>query len=325
VPQIDPASGERMWIVARHADVLEGLHHPDLGHQLHREPAASTLERLDRLQLISLDPPDHTRLRGLVSRAFTPRAVAALEPRIAALADGLVDAAPDAVDAAYFAEPVPVAVIADLIGVPPDDRSTFRAWSRAIMSGDPELRDAATLEFALYIEDLAGRPGDGLISALAPVLERDELVATIQLLLIAGQETAVYVIATGLRALLGHPEQWRALCARPELAAAAVEEIVRFDGPVEIAPPRFALRPIGPIPRGDKVGLSILGANRDPEAFEEPDAFDIRRTDAGRHLGFGHGIHYCLGAGLGRLEARVVFRRLAERLPGLQLTTKEGE
>jgi cytochrome P450 len=325
VPQIDPASGERMWIVARHADVLEGLHHPDLGHQLEREPPASPLERLDRLQLINLDPPDHTRLRGLVSRAFTPRAVAELEPRIATLADRLIDDAPDEPNAAYFAEPVPVAVIADLIGVPPEDRGTFRAWSRAIMSGDPELRDAATLEFAIYIDDLAERPGDGLIAALAPLLERDELIATIQLLLIAGQETAVYVIATGLRALLGHAAQWHALCEQPELAAAAVEEIVRFDGPVEIAPPRFALRPMGPIPRGDKVGLSILGANRDPETFAEPDAFDIRRPDVNRHLGFGHGIHYCLGAGLGRLEARVVFRRLAERLPGLQLTTKEGE
>jgi cytochrome P450 len=313
-----------MWIVARYADVLEGLHHPALGHQVHRDPPATPLERIDRLQLINLDPPDHTRLRQLVSRAFTPRAVAALEPRIEALADRLIDEAPDAPGAAYFAEPVPVAVIADLIGVPEGDRGTFRAWSRAIMSGDPDLRDAATLEFASYIDDLAQRPGDGLISALAPVLERDELIATVQLLLIAGQETAVYVIANGLRALLKHPSQWRALCDDPSLAAAAVEEIVRFDGPVEIAPPRFALRPIGPIPRGDKVGLSILGANRDPEAFQRHDELDIRRPDVRSHLGFGHGIHFCLGAGLGRLEGRVVFRRLAERLPGLQLTTKEG-
>jgi cytochrome P450 len=302
--------------------VLEGLHHPDLGHQVDAPPPASWIERLDRLQLINLDPPDHTRLRALVSRAFTPRAVAALEPRIAALADRLIDEAPDQVGAEYFAEPVPVAVIADLIGVPPEDRATFRAWSRAIMSGDPELRDAATLEFATYIDGLGG---DGLIAELAPVLTRDELVATIQLLLIAGQETAVYVIATGLRALLSHAEQWAALCDDPSLAAAAVEEIVRFDGPVEIAPPRFALRAIGPIPRGEKVGLAVLGANRDPEAFADPGAFDIRRTDVNRHLGFGHGIHYCLGAGLGRLEARVVFRRHAARLPGLQLTTKERE
>ena len=144
-----------MWIVARHAEVLEGLHHPDLGHQLHGGPPATPLERLDRLQLINLDPPDHTRLRGLVSRAFTPRAVAALEPRIAALADRLIDDAPEEPDAAYFAEPVPVAVIADLIGVPPADRATFRAWSGAIMSGDAELRDAVTLEFAAYVDDLA--------------------------------------------------------------------------------------------------------------------------------------------------------------------------
>jgi cytochrome P450 len=313
-----------MCIVARHADVLEGLHHPDLGHQVDA-PAASWIERLDRLQLINLDPPDHTRLRALVSRAFTPRAVAALQTRIVTLADRLIDEAPDAVDAEYFAEPVPVAVIADLIGVPAADRATFRAWSRAIMSGDPDLRDAATFEFAAYVDQLAGRAEAGLITELAPVLTRDELVATIQLLLIAGQETAVYVIANGLRALLDRPAQWRALCDDPSLAAAAVEEVVRFDGPVEIAPPRIALRPIGAIPRGDKVGLAVLGANRDPEAFEDPDAFDIRRTDVNRHLGFGHGIHYCLGAGLGRLEGRVVFRRLAQRLPGLQLTTKEGE
>jgi cytochrome P450 len=261
----------------------------------------------------------------LISRAFTPRAVAALEPRIAALADRLIDEAPDEVGAAYFAEPVPVAVIAELIGVPPEDRVTFRGWSRAIMSGDPELRDAATFAFAAYVDDLAERARDGLIAELVPVLSRDELVATIQLLLIAGQETAVYVIAHGLRALLDRPDQWQALCDDPSLAAAAVEEVVRFDGPVEIAPPRFALRPVGPIPRGEKVGLAVLGANRDPEAFEDPDAFDILRPDVGHHLGFGHGIHYCLGAGLGRLEGRVVFRRLAERLPGLQLTTKEGE
>jgi cytochrome P450 len=303
--------------------VLEGLHHPDLGHQIEAPAPASWIERLDRLQLINLDPPDHTRLRGLISRAFTPRAVAELEPRIAALADRLIDEAPDEVGAAYFAEPVPVAVIADLIGVPPADRATFRAWSRGIMSGDPGLRDAATLEFATYIRDL--RCDDGLIATLAPLLERDELVATIQLLLIAGQETAVYLIAHGLRALLSHPEQWQALCDDPSLAAAAVEEVVRFDGPVEIAPPRLALRPLGAIPRGEKVGLAVLGANRDPEAFEDPGAFDIRRADARRHLGFGHGIHFCLGAGLGRLEGRVVFRRLAERLPRLQLTTEEGE
>ena len=155
------------------------------------------------------------------------------------------------------------------------------------------------------------------------MLERDDLVAMMQLLLIAGQETAVYVIVNGLRALLTHRGEWEALCADPSLAAAAVEEIVRFDGPVEIAPPRHALADLelggGTVPAGEKVGLSLLGANRDPDVFADAGVFDIRRADVGRQLGFGHGIHYCLGAGLGRLEARVMFQRLAERLPGLRL------
>jgi cytochrome P450 len=328
VPQIDPGTGERFWLVARHRDVLEGLMHPDIGHQLQRREPASRLERIDARQLINLDPPDHTRLRGLVSRAFTPRRVAGLEARITAIVDGLLEEAAErgALDGvADLAEPMPVAVIAELIGVPPADRPTFRGWSAAIMSGDPEARDAATLEFAAYIDELAARPGQGLISALAaiPELEHDDLVAMIQLLLIAGQETAVYVIVNGLRALLTHPDQWRALCDDPGLAAAAVEEIVRFDGPVEIAPPRFTFRPVrlggGTIPPFEKVGLALLGANRDPEAFEQPDVFDIRRKDVNRQLGFGHGIHFCLGAGLGRLEGRIMFQRLAERLPTLRV------
>ena len=179
--------------------------------------------------------------------------MAALEPRITALVDGLIDAASGELDGvAGFAEPVPVAMIADLIGVPAADRGAFRAWSASIMSGDPEARDAATLEFAAYVEDLADRPGPGLIAELAGILARDDLIAMIRLLLIAGQETAVYVIANGLRALLTHREQWEALCEDPGLAAAAVEEVVRFDG---------------------------------PDAFEAPDAFDIRRADVNRHLG----------------------------------------
>jgi cytochrome P450 len=300
---------------------------------LHRRPPATPLERIDSRQLINLDPPDHTRLRKLVSRAFTPRTVAGLEPRITAIVDGLLAEASDrgVLDGVTeLAEPMPVAVIAELIGVPPADRGTFRAWSAAIMSGDPQARDAATLEFAAYVDELAtlraAAPADDLISALAALeeLERVELIAMIQLLLIAGQETAVYVIANGLRALLAHPEQWRALCDDPGLAAAVVEEVVRFDGPVEIAPPRYALQPVrlggGTIPPFEKVGLAVLGANRDPDAFEQPDDFDIRRKDVNRHLGFGHGIHFCLGAGLGRLEGRVMFQRLAERFPGLRLS-----
>jgi cytochrome P450 len=151
----------------------------------------------------------------------------------------------------------------------------------------------------------------------------------VQLLLIAGQETAVYLIVNGIRALLAHPRQWDALRDDPSLAAAAVEEILRFDGPVEIVPPRFALEPVelggGTIPAGERIGLSVLGANRDPEVFRDPDAFDIHRADAGHHVAFGHGIHYCLGAGLGRLEGRIMLERIAEQLPGLRLARDPGE
>jgi cytochrome P450 len=338
VPQIDPATGERFWILARYQDVLDGLRHPGIGHEVHRHRPgegerrpASEVERIGARQLIDLDPPDHTRLRKLVSTAFTPRTVARLESRVATIVDGLIAAARrrEVIDAvADLGEPMPVAVIADLIGVPQADRRRFRAWSATIMSGPAGDRDDATLEFAAYIDELAARrrshPEHDLLSGLVALeLDRDELVAMIQLLLIAGQETSVYLIVNGLRALLTHREQWDALCADPSLAAAAVEEIARFDGPVELAPPRYTFTDVrlggATIPAFEKVGLSLLGANRDPDAFRDPDVFDIRRADGGRHLAFGHGIHFCLGAGLGRLEGRVMFARLAEQLPTLRL------
>lgn len=326
VVQVEPGSGERLWLVTRYADVRDGLTHPDLGHRLPGAPPSP-----DRM-LINLDPPEHTRLRALVSRAFTPRAVAALEARVVAIVDALIDAVSGPFDGVTaLGQPMPAAVIAELIGVPDADRGRFRAWSGAIISGDG--REAATRAFAAYVDALAderaARPREDLVSALAALddLAREDLIAMVQLLLIAGQETAVYTIVNGLRALLSHPAQWAALCAEPRLATAAVEEVLRFDGPVEIAPPRYALRDVwlgGPIPAGERVGLVLLAANRDPEMFLRPNTFDVRRADVGRQLGFGHGIHFCLGAGLGRLEARVMFQRLAERLPGLRLARDAG-
>ncbi len=341
VPQQHPGSGERLWIVAGHADVLTGLRHPSFGHQAgQRRPGLTEVERIGARQLIDLDPPDHTRLRRIVSSAFTARTVARLEPWIIAIVDGLLDRARDrglvdgVVDGvADLGDPLPVAVIADLVGVPADERPRFRAWSAVIVSGDPEHGPPATLEFAAYIDDLAARkrrePADDLLSALVALerdgdaLDRDELVAMVQLLLIAGQETTVLLIANGLRALLTDPDQWRALVADPGLAPAVVEETLRFHGPVEIAPPRYAFTDVslagGTIPAYERVGLSILGANRDPAVFADPDVFDLHRTDVGRHVGFGHGIHFCLGAPLARLEGRIMFERLAQRFPGLRL------
>ncbi|MEV7226028.1 cytochrome P450 [Polymorphospora sp. NPDC051019] len=349
VLQIDP-SGARFWVIAGHADVLEGLRHPAIGHEVHRHfpgsrrPAPHELTEVARLearQLINLDPPDHTRLRGLVSGGFTARMVARLEPWIGDLADRLVARARERGDVdgvADLADPVPVNVIAELVGIPDVDRSRFRAWSAAIVSASAE-GPAATLEFGAYLDELAARrradPADDLISQLVAIedrgdrLDRDELVALVQLLLVAGQETTVDLIVNGLRLLLTHPDQWRAVRDDPALAEAVVEETLRFRGPVEIVPPRFAFADVemagGRIPAFDRVGLSLWGANRDPAVFDRPHEFDIHRTDVRRHIAFGYGIHFCLGAHLARLESRIMFERIARHLPDLRLAVDPAD
>ncbi|KXK61205.1 hypothetical protein AWW66_14970 [Micromonospora rosaria] len=343
VLQIDPA-GNRFWVIAGHADVLAGLHHPAIGHEVHRHrpghPAPEHRDlpeaaRIEARQLITLDPPEHTRLRGLVSGDFTARAMARLERWIGDLADRLVARArrQGRVDAVTdLADPVPVNVIAELVGIPEPDRPQFRAWSAAIVSASAD-GPAATVAFAAYLDDLVARrrvdPADDLVSRLAADrdgadrLDRDDLVALVQLLLIAGQETTVDLIVNGIRLLLTHPEQWRALRDRPALAAAVVEETLRFRGPVEIVPPRYAFEDVelagGRIPAFDRVGLSLWGANRDPAVFDRPHVYDIHRTDVRRHLAFGYGIHFCLGAHLARLESRIMFERIADQLPDLRL------
>jgi cytochrome P450 len=218
------------------------------------------------------------------------------------------------------------------VGIPEQDRAQFRAWSAAIVSAS-EAGSSATLEFAAYIDQLAARrrayPEDDLLSRLVALestgdgLDRDELVAMVQLLLIAGQETTVDLIVNAIRLLLADPDQWQALRADPSLAAAVVEETLRYRGSVEIVPPRFTFRPVelagGTIPAFERVALSLWGANRDPAVFAEPDVFDIHRADVDHHLAFGHGAHFCLGASLGRLEGRIMLERIAEQLPTLRL------
>ncbi|MEU8298874.1 cytochrome P450 [Micromonospora sp. NPDC048909] len=349
VLQVDPA-GTRFWVIAGHSDVLQALRHPAIGHEIQRHcpggrrPAPhelSELARIESRQLINLDPPDHTRLRGLVSGGFTARAVARLEPWISQLADQLVARARqlgrlDGI--ADLADPVPVNVIAELVGIPEQDRSQFRAWSAAIVSAG-NGSSAATLAFGAYLDELAARrravPADDLISELVTIedrgdqLDRDELVALVQLLLVAGQETTVDLIGNGIRLLLTHPAQWQALRDDPLLAAAVVEETLRFRGPVEIVPPRFALQDVelagGRIPAYDRVALSLWGANRDPGVFDRPHVFDIHRTDVRKHIAFGHGIHFCLGAHLARLESRIMIERIAQQLPDLRLAVDPAD
>jgi len=291
--------------------------------------------------MLRLDPPDHTRLRGLVSKAFSPRAIDGWRPRIENLAQELLDALPahgeiDLVEA--LAAPLPVVVIAELLGVPVADRDRFRRWSEDVAAslgdGGPEIAARArraTGELGAYMlgiaDDRRREPRDDLISALVAAeeegdrLSREELASTCVLLLVAGNETTTKLIGNGVLALLRNPSQLRWLREEPKRIEGAVEEILRYDGTVQFTS-RVAMRDgeiAGrPIRAGQQVALVLAAANRDPERFAEPDRFDIGRED-NRHLAFSHGTHFCLGSRLARLETRVAIEALATRLPGLAL------
>lgn len=295
-----------------------------------------------------LDPPDHTRLRRLVSKAFVPRVVRALEPDIARMVDGLLDTAPSPFDAvAGLAHPLPVAVICRLLGVPVADEPLFRDASALLAQGlDPfvsitgnagdgaeeRLRAGRWLRDYLrgLIADRRREPREDLMSALigveesGDVLTEDEIVATCNLLLIAGHETTVNLIANATLALLRHPGQWSALSRDPSRAAAVIEETLRYDPPVQligrVAGEDMTIGGVR-IPRGDNMLLLLAAAHRDPEASERPDDFDPDRPVI-RHLGFGKGPHFCLGAPLARLEATVALTALAARFPDAGLAAE---
>jgi len=301
-------------------------------------PRASAVSMLDR------DPPDHTRLRRLVSKAFTPRAIQALRPRITELVDGMLDAMAeqrrvDLVDALAF--PLPFSVIAEMLGTPPTDHERIRQLSGTVVRSlepvaDPELA-AAIMAADDELTRIAGEmiawkranPADDLLTALihadddGDVLSDDELVAQTLLLYIAGHETTVNLIAGGTLALLRHPGQLALLRGDPALVGNAVEELLRYDSPVQ-ASRRITLEPVTvggvTIPAGAFVLASLGSANRD-ERFWGPDAagLDLRRENARQHVSFGAGPHHCLGASLARLEASIAFERLTARFPGLAL------
>ncbi|MPZ49118.1 MAG: cytochrome P450 [Dehalococcoidia bacterium] len=289
--------------------------------------------------MLSQDPPSHTRMRTLVTKAFTPRVVEKIRPHIKEIADELLDqlAEPGRLDVVRdLAIPLPVIVIAEVLGVPPEDQGRFKAWSADIantLAGPfqpPAIMEQAqrsSNEIADYfleqIELRRRQPRDDLLSALVSaeeqgdLLSEDELLATCVLLLVAGNETTTNLIGSGMAALLQNPDQRRLLQDDPSLIPAAVEEMLRFDGPAQmtsrIATEALELR--GQRIEPGQVLLCVLGAaNRDPEQFVEPDRFDVRRA-SNRHLAFGYGIHYCLGAPLAIAEAQVAFETLLQRLP----------
>ena len=296
------------------------------------------------------DPPDHTRLRGLVSKAFTPRRVEALRPRIQQIVDELIDTvggggSMDVIeDLAY---PLPVTVICEMLGVPVEDHGRFKEWSRELArSLDPEFvlpqevierRNQAVLSFREYFGSLIERrreaPRDDLISALiaveeqGEVLTHQELLSTLTLLLVAGHETTVSLIGNGVLALLRHPDQMEMLRDNPSLARSAVEEVLRYDPPVQFDG-RTAVEDVEidgvTVRKGQEVVLLLGSANRDPAQFPDPDRLDITRAD-NRHLAFGYGIHFCLGAPLARVEGQIALGTLARRLRGLELLTDRPE
>jgi hypothetical protein len=298
---------------------------------------------LPAADLLTLDPPDHTRLRRLVTGAFTARAIAGLEPWIREVTVGLLTAADDAgrfdlMEALAF--PLPIAVICRLLGVPAEDKAQFRAWGHDIAATlDPQTAAAAkaqtrAAELALtgYLHDLVrerrANPDDSILSALITAeeegdrLSSGEVVSTALLLLIAGFETTVNLIGNGTVALLGDPDSWNRLRRDPALVPAAVEEMLRYDSPVQLTA-RTATEDVEVggtmIAAGRPVIVSIGGANRDPAVFERPEEFLIDRPDPGRHLSFSLGMHHCLGSVLARLEGRIAIEELTRRYPALEL------
>ncbi|MEV6696029.1 cytochrome P450 [Streptomyces sp. NPDC051453] len=333
-----PADDGEAWLIVGHEEARAALTDP----RLVKSPAKLGFSGLDEeligIHLLITDPPHHTRLRSLVTRAFTARRVESLRPRIQRITDDLLDAMlphgrADLVES--FAFPLPLTVICELLGVPDIDRADFRRMSNEVVA--PSDRDgeyATFVELAAYLRDLiedkrASAPADDLLSALIRTtaedgdrLSPDELCAMAFILLIAGHETTVNLIAGGVRALLMHPDQLAALRADMTLLGGAVEEMLRYEGPVENATYRFTVEDteVGGtvIPGGSAVLVGLAAADHDPERFPEPDRFDIRR-DARGHIAFGHGLHHCLGAPLARLEGQIALRALLDRAPALAL------
>ncbi len=297
--------------------------------------------------MLNRDGDTHLRLRRLVSKAFTPRMVEQLRPRIQKIADELLDRASAAGEmelVSEFAFPLPITVIAELLGVPAADRESFREWSGAMVSpalaaAEMERADALLGAFVAYLLALFAerreQPGEDLVSALVAVedggdtLSEEELCSMVALLIVAGHETTVSLIGNAMLALMTHPDQRAAVEEDPSLLPRAVEELIRFDGPVERTLNRWAAVDVElggqTIRRGETVIVVLGAADHDPERFEEPDTLDLAAERDSRHLGFGRGRHFCLGAPLARLEAEIALETLLRRLPGLRLAVPPDE
>ncbi|MEU8901144.1 cytochrome P450 [Nocardia sp. NPDC048505] len=344
-------TGLEAWLIIGHAEARELLSDPRLSKdhkRTHEVLAAAGIAGARGASTLvahmhNTDPPEHTRLRKLVSKVFTPRAVQSWQVRVEEIVDDLLDAMSDEKEidlVEAFAVPLPVTVICELLGVPFSRRRDFLAWTEALVAGPNTLVAAPDSESTVpaieameqYLTSLVvakkTEPTADLLSDLVHAtdagdrLTEAELVAMSFLLLVAGHETAVNLVANGIFTLLRHPAQLLRIRRDPELTASAVEEVLRYESPVNISTARLAIDPVRvgevDIRAGEFVLIALAAANRDPGKFDQPDSFDIDRTDLG-HLGFGHGIHFCLGASLARLEAGIAYTRLFDRYPSLRL------
>ncbi|KFA93303.1 cytochrome P450 family protein [Archangium violaceum] len=347
--RIQAPGNEVGWLVTRYEDVTQVLKHGGISKDrlgsMNEEQRAKMpwfFKFFTPLvqNMLSRDPPDHTRLRALVHKAFTPKYVERLRSRVQALSDSLLDAAArkgsmDLVE--EFAFLLPVTIIAEMLGVPPGDYRKFQHWSNRLVSNtdmtDVLLSVPSVVMFTRYLRKLIAQRrtslGDDLLSALIQVEEAgdkltpDELVSMAFLLLVAGHETTVNLISGGTLALLQHPEQLERLRKEPELIGPAVEELLRYASPVEVSTERVTREDITvggvTIPRGDLVFAVLASANRDERQFKDPNTLDLGR-EPNRHVSFGLGIHYCLGAPLARLEGQIALQTLVNRFPNLRLS-----
>ncbi len=343
------------WVLTRYDDVVATMRDPRRFSSAGRH--ALSLDRLPAevrkrakpiyehyaVGMIHADPPDHTRMRALVNKVFTVRAMESLRPRVQAIVDGLLDAVQgdgemDVMTA--LAYPLPVAIISRILGIPEEDNDRFRYWNEGVneltATGRTTEANLARglpifVNMRAYLRELIEKrrrdPQDDLLSALVQVenggdrLSEEELITNYQTLITAGFETTMNLIGTGLLALLLHPEEFSRLQADPSLAEPAIEELLRYETPFQ-RNWRVAAQDVElggkQIERGQLVAQMLGAANRDPEVFPDPDRLDIRR-DSGRHIAFGYGIHFCIGAPLARIEADIAFRTLLQRFPALRL------
>jgi cytochrome P450 len=330
-----PRDGRKAWIVTRYDHARACLTDYRLVKNQVQNSTFDPQANQFAPHMLAADPPDHTRLRKLITQAFTARAIAALQQKISQYSKDLIERIPTSGGfdlMADYALQLPVLVICDILGVPLADREDFIRWTRVLVENDPtEINDALT-QFHAYLTALVSttkeNPGDNILSGLVRAkqehdsLSEQELISTAMLLLIAGHETTVNLIGNGMLALLQHPDQWRVLRGDPTLVPQAVEEFLRYDGPVHLSTFRTAAEPFSlggvDIQTGDLVLVSLLAANRDEARFPNPHDFDVTRKPTG-HVAFGHGIHHCVGAPLARMEAQTAFHDLLAAFPSLSL------